>query len=476
MTAFDRDFTMTINGRAESSVAEIAVLNPATEAVVANAPDCSRAQLDAAVAAARAAFPGWRATPLDQRRAAVARIAEVIGANLNDFARLFTLEQGRPVAKAAEELMGAAFWAGTVAKQEIPVIVNEDTAERRSETRRVPIGVVGGIVPWNFPMLLGVWKIAGALLTGNTLVIKPSPFTPLTMLKLGELMREHLPPGVLNVVSGGDQLGPWMTAHPGIDKISFTGSTATGKRVMESAAANLKRVTLELGGNDAAIVLGDVDVTKVAEPLFWSAFGNNGQVCIATKRLYIHADVYDALARELTAIAGRVKTGDGLEQGSELGPVQNRAQFERVKALIADAKASGLAFLAGDEVPEGKGYFVPVTLVDNPPEESRVVAEEAFGPVLPLIRFTDVDDVIARANNSDYGLAGSVWSADTERALTIAERLETGTVWINEAQHVAPWQPFGGHKQSGIGVENGEEGLLEYTNAQTITVRKPVAA
>jgi acyl-CoA reductase-like NAD-dependent aldehyde dehydrogenase len=472
MTGFDRDFSMTINGEGVAGSARLAVLNPATEAVIAEVPDCSAAELDAAVAAARAAFPGWRATPLDARRTAVAKIGEVIGANLNDFARLFTLEQGRPVAKAAEELMGAAFWATSIAQQEIPVLVNEDTADRRSETRRVPIGVVGGIVPWNFPMLLGVWKIASALLTGNTVVIKPSPFTPLTMLKLAELMRPHLPAGVFNVVSGGDQLGPWMTAHPGIDKISFTGSTATGKRVLESAAASLKRVTLELGGNDAAIVLGDVDVKAVAEPLFWSAFNNNGQVCIATKRMYVHASVYDALAAELAAIAARVKNGDGLEQGTDIGPIQNRAQFERVKALIADARAQGLAFLAGGEVPEGRGYFVPVTLVDNPPEDSRVVAEEAFGPVLPLLRFDDVEEVIARANDSIYGLAGSVWSRDTDAALAIAERLETGTVWINEAQYVTPWQAFGGHKQSGIGVENGTDGLLEYTNAQTITVRK----
>ena len=475
MTGFDRDFSMTINGAGVVGSARLAVLNPATEAVIVEVPDCTAAELDAAVAAARAAFPGWRATPLDARRAAVAKIGEVIGANLNDFARLFTLEQGRPVAKAAEELMGAAFWATSIAQQEIPVLVNEDTEDRRSETRRVPIGVVGGIVPWNFPMLLGVWKIASALLTGNTVVIKPSPFTPLTMLKLAELMRSHLPAGVFNVVSGGDQLGPWMTAHPGIDKISFTGSTATGKRVLESAAASLKRVTLELGGNDAAIVLGDVDVKAVAEPLFWSAFNNNGQVCIATKRMYVHAAVYDELAAELAAIAARVKIGDGLEQGTDIGPIQNRAQFERVKALIADARAQGLAFLAGGEVPEGKGYFVPVTLVDNPPEDSRVVAEEAFGPVLPLLRFDDVEEVIARANDSIYGLAGSVWSRDTDAALAIAERLETGTVWINEAQYVTPWQAFGGHKQSGIGVENGTDGLLEYTNAQTITVRKMLA-
>ena len=476
MTAFDRDFTMTIDGQGVAGAARMPVLNPATETVVASAPLCSEAELDAAVAAARAAFPGWRATPIETRRAAVRRIGEVIGANMADFTRLFTLEQGRPLAKASEELMGAAFWTGHVATQDIPVLVSEDTLERRAETRRVPTGVVGAIVPWNFPMLLGVWKIAGALLTGNTLVIKPSPYTPLTMLKLGELMRPHLPPGVLNVVSGGDALGPWMTAHPGIDKISFTGSTATGKRVMASAAQSLKRITLELGGNDAAIVLGDVDVAAVAGPLFWSAFVNSGQVCIATKRLYVHDTVYDALAGELTAIAERVRMGDGLAPGSELGPIQNRPQYDRVRALIADARDAGLRFLSGGDVPDGKGYFIPVTLVDNPPEDSRVVAEEAFGPVLPLIRFTDVDDVIARANASPYSLAGSVWSADVDAAQAIAARLDTGTVWINEAQHVAPWLPFGGHKQSGIGIENGVEGLMEYTNAQTIMVRKPVVA
>ena len=472
MTAFDQDFTMTIAGQGVAGAATLAVLNPATEETVAKAPNCTREQLDDAVAAARAAFPGWRAAPLEVRRAGVAKFAEVIGGNLADFARLFTREQGRPVDKAQQELMGAAFWCQTISQQEIPVTINEDTPERRSETRHVPVGVVGGIVPWNFPMLLGVWKIACALLTGNTVVIKPSPFTPLTMLKLGELMREHLPPGVFNVVSGGDQLGPWMTAHSGIDKISFTGSTATGRRVMESAAANLKRVTLELGGNDAAIVLPDVDVKAVAEQLFWGAFGNSGQICIAIKRLYVHADIYDAVARELAAIAARVKVGDGLEQGSELGPIQNRAQFERVKALIDDAKAKGQVFLSGGEVPEGKGYFVPVTIVDNPPEDSRVVVEEAFGPVLPLLKFDDVEDVIARANASDYGLGGSVWSADADKAAEIAARLDTGTVWVNEAQYIMPWIPFGGHKQSGIGVEGGADGLLEYTNAQTITIRK----
>lgn len=472
MASFDSDFTMTIDGKGVAAPGVIDVVNPATGAMIAQAPDCSAELLDLAVEAARRAFPGWRATPLKARRAAVAKFAEVLAAHAQEFARLFTLEQGRPVDKAAQEIMGAAFWCQTVSQQEIPVTVNEDNDERRSETRHVPIGVVGGIVPWNFPMLLGIWKIAPALLTGNTIVIKPSPFTPLTMLKLAELMREHLPAGVFNVVSGGDHLGPLLTAHPDIDKVSFTGSSATGRRVMESASASLKRLTLELGGNDAAIVMPDVDVEDVAEKLFWAAFGNSGQICIATKRMYVHKDIYDAVAQALVQYATKIKVGNGLEQGTDMGPIQNRVQFERVKDLISDAKSKGLNFLVGGEVPDSSGYFVPVTIVDNPPEDSRVVQEEAFGPVLPLLKFDSVDDVVARANASEYGLAGSVWSADVDQAVDVAKRLETGTVWINETQYIMPWTPFGGHKQSGVGIENGVDGLLEYTNPQTISVRK----
>lgn len=477
MTAFDRDFTMTIGGVGRAGEGTIDVVNPATETLVAAAPRASRSDLTDAIVAARTAFPAWRDTPLAERRAGVARIAEVIGGNLEAFTRLFTLEQGRPLAKAAEELMASAFWAQHISTQDIPVVVNEDTDERRSETHRTPLGVVGAIVPWNFPMLLGVWKIASALLTGNTVVIKPSPYTPLTMLKLGELMRPHLPAGVFNVVSGGDDLGPWMTSHPGIDKISFTGSSAVGVAVMAAAANDLKRITLELGGNDAAIVMPDVDVPSIIEPLFWSAFGNSGQVCIATKRLYVHEDVYDAVAKGLTDYARKVTVGDGLNASSELGPVQNRRQYDRVRDLIADVRSNGQTILAGGETRDGPGYFITPTLVGNPPDDSRIVVEEQFGPILPLLKFKDVDDVVARANSSAMGLAGSVWSADVEAARAIAARLETGTVWINEAIYVAPWQPFGGHKDSGIGVEGGDEGLMAYTNARTITFRKtPVQA
>jgi aldehyde dehydrogenase (NAD+) len=303
-------------------------------------------------------------------------------------------------------------------------------------------------------------------------VLKPSPFTPLATLKIGELSREILPPGVLNVISGGDDLGPWMTSHPGIDKISFTGSSRTGRKVMESAAGSLKRLTLELGGNDAAIVLPDVDVEKVAEQLFWAAFRNTGQICIATKRMYVHKDVYEPLRDALVAYAATVKVGDGAEQGTQLGPIQNKRQYERVLDLIRDSRDQGYKFLIGGETSTAPGYFVPVTIIDNPPEDSRIVQEEQFGPVLPLLKFDSLDEAVSRANASDYGLGGSVWSSDPDKALAVGAQLQTGTVWINETQYLTPLAAFGGHGQSGLGVEGGLEGLLEYTNPQTIVVRK----
>jgi acyl-CoA reductase-like NAD-dependent aldehyde dehydrogenase len=472
MTDFTSDFTMTVGGCAALANGTIDVVNPATEAVIGQAPDAGAAELDAAVAAARAAFPAWAATPVEERREVLRAMAGVLKANLQDLARLLTLEQGKPFADACMDIGATAYWATATADLPMPGRETEIPGGRII-TRHVPLGVVGAIVPWNFPTILAMFKIAPALLTGNTVVVKPSPFTPLTTLKIGELLRGVVPDGVLNVVSGGDALGPLMTAHPDINKISFTGSTATGKRVMAGAAATMKRVTLELGGNDAAIVLPDVDVAKVTEPLFWAAFKNSGQICVATKRVYIHEDIYDELAASLAAFAGTVAVGDGLAQGVQLGPVQNRLQFERVGDLIADARNHGLKFLTGGEIdPAQKGFFVPVTLIDNPPEASRVVQEEAFGPVLPLVKFRDVDDVVARANASPFGLGGTVWSADVNAAAAIAERLETGTVVVNGATTPLPQFPFGGHKQSGIGVEGGTEGLTAFTNIKVITIKE----
>lgn len=470
--SYDSDFTMTIDGKATAGPAMFDVLNPATGIAIGRAPDATQADLDAAVATARMAFPGWAAVPYAERQMLLQTVAKVLSDHADRLKHLLTAEQGKTLDDASAEIMAAAFWLEQTATLELPETVNEESAIRTSITRHVPLGVVGAIAPWNFPVLLACFKLGPALLAGNTIVLKPSPFTPLTTLKMGELLRGALPDGVLNILSGGDSLGPWMTAHPGIDKISFTGSTQTGRKVMASASDTLKRVTLELGGNDAAIVLPDVDVDAVAEQLFWSAFANSGQVCIATKRLYAHKDIYERLKQALVAYAETVTVGDGARQDSRLGPVQNRAQYERVVDLIRDAKDKGFAFVAGGLPEEQRGFFVPITILDNPPEDARIVREEQFGPVLPLLRFDDIEEVIGRANASEYGLGASIWSADPEIARGIGERLQAGTIWINEAQHLSPLAPFAGHKQSGAGAENGLEGLLEYTAAQTITVKK----
>lgn len=472
---FFSDYTMTIDGKAVTSAASFAAFNPANEQVIAQVPEASQMQLDQAVAAAQRAFPAWCALPLAQRQAYVAKIGELIDTHAENFMRLLTMEQGKARKGAEWEIGGSAIWCHEIAKQELPLHVVEDTGARRVETRRVPLGVVGAITPWNFPVLLAVWKIAPALVTGNTLVLKPSPYTSLTTLKLGELLRDVLPPGVLNIVSGGNELGAWMTAHPDIRKISFTGSTATGRKIMQSAAGNLKRITLELGGNDPAIVLPDVDVKETAEKLFWACFQNSAQFCVAAKRLYVHEDIYDELAQAMVAYARTINVGDGALPDTDLGPIQNRMQFEKLKNLLADAKTQGLRFLLGGEIPDQPGFMVPVTLIDNPPETSRVVVEEAFGPVLPLLKFSDIEDVIVRANATEYGLAASVWSRDIDQARRIAERIDAGTVWINEIHTFSPHVAFGGRKQSGIGIENAVEGLAEYTAMQTLVENRQVA-
>ena len=462
-----------INGELVTTASSLDVVNPANEQVIGQVPACGAEELDRAVAAARAAFKTWSKTPVDDRRAVIRNMASAIEANFDELYRLLTSEQGKPHHQAQHEIGACAGIMNAQSTLTLEETINEDSAERLSRTRRVPVGVVAGIVPWNFPLLMAVQKIAPAILTGCTIVLKPSPFTPLTTLKFAELIKDIVPAGVVNIITGEDALGPMMTSHPDIDKITFTGSTATGKRIMEGASKDLKRITLELGGNDASIVLPDADVEKVAEQLFWSSFTNAGQICVAAKRVYIHEDIYDDLSKAIAEYAKTVKVGDGSEQGTGVGPIQNKKQFERVCELIQDAKDNGYKFLVGGDVdPSGSGYYVPITILDNPPEDARIVAEEQFGPVMPLMKFSSDDEVIARANNSDYGLAGAVWTKDTERGVKIAEQLETGTVWINEFLHLSPFAPFGGHKQSGFGAEYGIEGLKEFTYSQVITVKK----
>ena len=463
-----------INGEMVGTAETLDVVNPANEEVIGQVPACGEEELNQAVAAARAAFKSWSKKPIDERRKVVQAIAGVINENNDELFRLLTAEQGKPHAQAQGEIAGAAYMAGSQATLELEDEINEDTEQRLSRTRRVPVGVVGGIVPWNFPVMMAVQKIAPALLSGCTIVLKPSPFTPLTTLRLAELIKDVAPPGVVNIITGEDSLGPLITGHPDIDKITFTGSTATGKKIMEGASRDLKRITLELGGNDASIVLPDANVEKVAEQLFWSSFTNAGQICVAAKRIYIHEDIYDELSAAIAAYAKNVKVGDGSQQGTAVGPIQNKKQYERVLELIQDAKDNGYKFLVGGDAKDESipGYYVPITILDNPPEDARIVAEEQFGPVMPLMKFSTTEEAISRANNSEYGLAGAVWTADPDEGVRVAEQLETGTVWVNEFLHLSPFAPFGGHKQSGFGAEYGKEGLLEFTYPQVITVKK----
>jgi len=472
MTTFDDSFTMTIDGRAVDGTKKMDVINPATGKPFAESPVASASDLDSAVAAAQKALPAWKAMGIDKRREHLVRLSDAIKDNADELAALFTREQGRPLHLAKQEILGGVFWLRGTAKLDLPVEVTEDSENRKVEVHYDPLGVVCAIVPWNFPFLLAIWKIAPALLAGNTMVLKPSPFTPLCSLRLGELTRGLLPDGVLNIISGGDELGPMMTSHPGFAKISFTGSTATGKRVMETAAKDLKRVTLELGGNDAAIIMPDVDLDEVAEQIFFGAFYNSAQVCVATKRMYVHEDIYDDLRDRLHKIAQREAVGDGTQQGINYGPLQNEPQYKRVTALLEDARKQGLTVLDGCEAPS-EGYFIPLTIVDNPPDDARVVTEEAFGPILPMLKFSKIEDVIARANDSEYGLAGSIWSKDIDAAVDIAKQLDTGTIWINQNLQNTPFNPFAGAKHSGIGVENGQHGLMEFVQPKTIYIPKP---
>jgi len=461
------ELAMTIGGRRVAGEAEpVDIIDPATGEVFARAPGCSPEQLDQAVSAAREAFASWSQVPFEERGRQVARIAEVITANAEELRRLLTAEQGKPLNAADGELQGAAYWAAAVADLELPEVNRGDDA-RQVTIRHLPLGVVGGIIPWNYPVLTAMMKIAPAVTAGNTIVLKPAPTTPLATLRLGELIQEVLPPGVVNIVSGGNDLGPEMTSHPGFDKITFTGSTETGRRIMRAAADRITRFTLELGGNDAAIVFADVDVDLVAEKLFWGSMLNSGQICVAAKRIYVHDDIYDEFLASFMKIARSMPMGDGREQGIALGPIQNKAQFERVTSLADNARAAGYTLHQAD-APTGKsGYFFPITVVENPDEDAQIVQEEQFGPVLPIMRFTDVEDVVARANGTCHGLGGSVWSNDTARAASVADRLDCATSWVNTIMDAPPDQPMGGHKQSGFGVENGVLGLLEYMSVQS---------
>ncbi|GAA2635104.1 aldehyde dehydrogenase family protein [Actinomadura fulvescens] len=467
-------FTMTISGAAATGDGTFDVVDPATGEVFAQAPDSGRDQLDAAMNAAARAYRHWKLDDRARRRTLL-DTAVVLESNIERLARLLTSEQGRPLPEAHAEIGWATAWLRYYAGLELPREIVQDDRSGFAEVVRRPAGVVAAIVPWNLPIILAVWKFAPALLAGNTVVLKPSPFTPLATLAMGEMLREVFPPGVLNIISGQDPLGAWMTAHSTPWKISFTGSVATGMKVAAAAARDLKRVTLELGGNDPAIVLEDADPGRIADDVFTGAFMNNGQNCMVIKRVYVHERRHAELVEALAERARTARVGNGFDD-VQLGPIANRPQFDRVSELVTDAVAHGAVAAAGGRALDRPGYFFAPTILTGVADGIRIVDEEQFGPALPVIAYRDLDDVIDRANDTPYGLTASVWTNDIARAADVASRLECGQVTVNaHGNGLRPDLPFGGHKQSGIGVTNGPWGLHRFTEIQVLTAPARVA-
>ncbi|CAL8895960.1 aldehyde dehydrogenase family protein [Kocuria varians] len=449
------------------------ILDPATGEVVGSVHESTAAELDDAVAAARAAQPDWAGLGHARRSEYLHKAADAVESHAEALAELLSREQGKPVKNgpnAAFEVGGCSAWLRASADFPLEPEVLVDDESGYAEMEYVPLGVVGAIGPWNWPMMITVWQVASSLRMGNTVVVKPSEYTPLSVLGLVHVLNQALPADVLHVVPGGGEVGKALSTHEGVDKIMFTGSTSTGQAIMRSAADGLARLTLELGGNDAGVVLPDVDATAVAEGLFWGAFINTGQTCAALKRLYVHEDVYDDVCEALVAVAPQMPMGNGREEQNVLGPLQNKQQYDIVAGLVEDAKqGGGRVLMGGDPDPDQPGYFYPTTLVADLPNDNPLVTQEQFGPALPIVKYADVEDAIAMANGLDVGLGASVWSSDTERAVAVAQRIEAGTVWINKHGTVDPRIPFGGIKKSGFGLEFGVEGLKSVAASKVIS-------
>ena len=460
-----------IDGELVAGASTLDVINPATGTAFATCARADAEQLEQAIAAAKRSFPRWAARPQAERGEMLIRLADAIEARKDEFARLLTAEQGKPLGQATGEIGGGIallrYYAGIAFT---PDILRESETDRIVE-HRTPLGVIAAITPWNYPFSLLLVKVAPALSAGNTVVAKPAPTTPLTSLLFGEVASSILPAGVLNIIVDNNDLGPLMTSHADVAKVAFTGSTATGKRVIQSASHTLKRVTLELGGNDAAIVLDDIEIATAARKVFDAAMVNCGQVCLAAKRVYVPRSMYDAFCTELAKLGASAVVDDGLNQGTEIGPLQNQQQYEKVLDFLETARSDGI-IIAGGKALDRPGYFIAPTIVRDIAESSRLVREEQFGPVIPIMRYDSIDEVIELANSSEYGLGGTVWTSDYERGIAVAMRIDSGTVWVNKHLELPVDVPFGGAKQSGTGREKGLDGIKEYTQGKIINVSK----
>jgi acyl-CoA reductase-like NAD-dependent aldehyde dehydrogenase len=448
------------------------IKDPATGEVIGRVAFGTPGEVAAAVDTAAKAQPGWAALDDQERCAALMRAADAIDAHAEELAYVVSREQGKTMngLGARYEAAGCAAWVRATASTPLPVEVLVDDGQSRAELHYRPIGVVGAITPWNWPMIIACWQIAPALRMGNAVVQKPSEYTTLTGLAIAAVLNEALPPGVLTAVTGAGDVGDALVRDPRVGKVMFTGSVKTGMKVIEASAGNMPRLTLELGGNDAAIVLPDVDPQAIAEGLFWGAFINNGQTCAAMKRLYVPDAIYDEVVDALAALAAKIPMGVGLDEGNVLGPLQNQMQWNVVNRLVEDAKVRGArVVMGGDPDAAAPGYFYPKTLIADIDNAAPLVQEEQFGPALPIIRYTDLEQAVEWANGVDVGLGASVWSADRDTALAIAARLQAGTVWINSHGGIDPRVPFGGAKRSGYGLEFGVEGLKAVSVPQVIS-------
>lgn len=448
------------------------ILDPATGEVVGRAPEHTVTDLESAIATAQAKQPEWGGLTHTERSAFLVRAAEAVEANAEALAVLLSREQGKPLngPNARFEVGACSAWLRVTAALELEPEVLVDDEGGRAELHYRPLGVVGAIGPWNWPMMIGIWQIAPSLRMGNTVVMKPSENTPLSVLALAHVLNTVLPAGVLSVVAGGRDIGAVLAAHPHVAKIMFTGSTAAGRDIIRSSADTVKRLTLELGGNDAGIVLPDADPSAIAEDVFWGAFINTGQTCAALKRLYVHEDIYDDLLAALAEVTRAVPMGRGLDENNLLGPLQNKAQYKIVSDLVQAAKDSGARIVTGGNPQENQpGYFYPATLVADIDKTNPLVTEEQFGPVLPVVKYSTLDEAVEMANSLDVGLGASVWSSNPEEARQVAARIQAGTVWINKHGAVDPRVPFGGAKSSGYGLEFGVEGLKHLGQPQVIS-------
>ncbi|KAL2160176.1 hypothetical protein VTH06DRAFT_1832 [Thermothelomyces fergusii] len=449
--------------------------DPRTEEELWPCPIASTQDLEDAVAAAQEAFKTWSLTTVEERQALLVKLADVIRDNAEELASILMRETGKSRILADLDVQGGIAQALYYSQNALADEVQHEDEQQKVVATHIPLGTVAAICPWNFPLILSNVKVVAALVTGNCVVVKPSPYTPYAVMKWAELSRGVLPPGVFQVLNGGADLGAAMAAHPGIAKVSFTGTIAVGRKVLAACAPTLKRVTLELAGNNACIVCADADLGRAVPAVASAAFFNAGQVCVASKRVYVHESIYDDfLARLVREVEANYAIQEDPRAPSVFGPLDNKTQYDVVRGFIEDCRRRGYDVVTGGQTDgvRPRGFWLPPTIVSRPPEDSRLVQEEQFGPILPVLSWSDEDDVIRRANLANAGLGASVYSSDPARAERIARRLETGSVWINQPERPNFAAYFGGIKDSGLGGEMGRQGLLSYCYTKCLHYRK----